>query len=365
MRRSVQGQVRMKHLNASGRWPSGNRRYYFRPPGRKNTPLPDLPPDHPDFYAAYVTAANGDKPEPPLPEAGTIASGIVAFMRSDGYLTLAPSTRLVWRRYLDALRDSYGTGTMESLAPRHIRQDIAQFSAHPANNRLKVWRSMCKWWLSVGQIETNPARDVERRPTPKAQGATPWTREDFQTFRKRWPVGSAERLAFELMYQSCAAVGDMTRLGPGNVKDGWLSYTRQKSGSTATCPWTASAPTWFEGSTDLRRCLQIAPKGITFLLTSHTRPKSAKAAAQWFSRACTDAELPSHSAHGIRKGRAAMFKENAASADQHMAILGHETESEAMHYSKSADLRKIITGTEKFQLLEKRPTRSKTTRKTK
>ena len=51
-----------------------------------------------------------------------------------------------------------------------------------------------------------------------------------------------------------------------------------------------------------------------------------------------------------------MFKENGAATDQRMAILGHETEGEAQRYSKSADLQRIITGTEKFQLSEQVPT---------
>lgn len=50
------GTVRLKGLNASGRWPSGNVRYYYRPAGQKGIAMPDLPKDHPDFLAAYARA---------------------------------------------------------------------------------------------------------------------------------------------------------------------------------------------------------------------------------------------------------------------------------------------------------------------
>lgn len=359
MRRHIRGAVRLKHLNASGRWPSGNVRYYYRPKGQKGVPLPDLRPDDPQFLDAYVKVSKGAAPEPEPAVTGTIAAGIAAYLASDVYLGLAASTRSVWRRFLDDFRKRYGKGTMATLQPKHIRQDLAKYPAHPANNRLKVWRGLCKWWLSAGLIDDNPAKQVERRATPKAQGAVPWSREDMRSFRNHWPVGSPERLAFELMYQTCASVGDMTRLGPNMVKGGWLTYTRQKSKSTAVCPWTVSAPLWFEASEYLAECLSAAPKGLTFLLTAHKRPRSAKSAARWFSAACTDAGLPEHSAHGIRKGRAAIFRENGATTDQRMAILGHETEEEAHHYSKSADLVRIISGTQKFQLLEQVPTSQK------
>lgn len=349
MRRDIRG-VRLKHLNASGRWPSGNVRFYYRPKGRKGIPLPDLPPDHPDWLAAYAAAASGKRIEAPQPQTGTIAAGIAAYLASDVYLGLGSATRGNRRLTLDRLRRLYGDGSMATLRTQHIRQDLAKLPAHPANNRLKVWRGLCKWWVSVGLIETDPARDVERRRTPPSEGARPWTRDDMAAFREHWSVGTAQRLAFELLYQSCAAIGDMTRLGPGNVTDGWLVYTRQKSRSVATCPWTVPAPEWFEASPFLAQCIEAAPRGITFLLTAQKRPRSAKSAASWFSGACCEAGLPGLSAHGLRKGRAAMFRENGAQADQRMAILGHETAAEAAHYAKSADLRRIVSGTEKFQL---------------
>lgn len=358
MRRDIRG-VRLKHLNAAGRWPSGNVRFYYRPRGRKGIALPDLPPEHPEFLAAYAKAAEGEVPKTTADATGTIAAGVVAYLGSDAYLELAASTRGVWRRSLDDIRLRYGAGTLETLEPKHIRQDLARLSGHPANNRLKVWRSLCKWWFDSGMAETNPAKSVERRKTAKAQGATSWSRDDMEAFRSHWPIGTPERLAFELMYQTCAAVGDMTRLGPGMVSGGWLTYTRQKSKSMATCPWLAPAPRWFEPSPHLAACIEAAPRGITFLLTAHHRPRSPKSAAQWFSRACTDAGLPDHSAHGIRKGRAAMFRENGATVDQRMAILGHETEEESQMYSRGADLQRVVLGDQKFQLVAKVGTRQK------
>ncbi|WP_157771601.1 hypothetical protein [Thioclava nitratireducens] len=53
---------------------------------------------------------------------------------------------------------------------------------------------------------------------------------------------------------------------------------------------------------------------------------------------------PRKSAHGLRKLRAAIFRENGATKDQRMAILGHETAAEAEHYDKSADLKRVVKG---------------------
>jgi site-specific recombinase XerC len=137
-------------------------------------------------------------------------------------LTLpAESTRERWRSKCDDIRRKYGVAIVETLSARHIKQDLSKFEGHAANNRLKVWRSLCAYWDEMGMIEVNVARQIATRRTPKTDGHMPWTREDFAAFRSHWPIGTKERLAFELMYRTCAAIGDMTRLSRGMVADGW------------------------------------------------------------------------------------------------------------------------------------------------
>ncbi|MEM6727843.1 MAG: tyrosine-type recombinase/integrase, partial [Pseudomonadota bacterium] len=278
-------------------------------------------------------------------EAGTIAAGIEAFLKSPEFKSLASSTLQLYERHGLAIIQAYGRGTLTTLKTVHIRKDLATLEAHPSNVRLRVWRKACRWWVRRGWIEMNPARDVERTPTPKAVGAKPWTRADFAEFRAHWPIGTPERLTFELLYQTCAAIGDVARLGPGNLRDGWLVYRRQKTGTEGVSP-IVNPPPWLEANiSDLMACLHDAPKHTVFLTTRHGAARSAKSAAQWFSAACTKAGLSHLSAHGVRKGRAACFKENGASTAQRMAILGHETEEEATHYARSADLKRIVLGT--------------------
>jgi integrase len=347
MRRHIRGGVRLKHLNASGRFPSGNVRYYFRPPGQKGIPLPDAPKDSPEFLEAYAKAMKGQRPtDPRAPFAqGTIGAAIHAYKGSAGFLALATSTRENRRRALEDMQRSYGKARLADLQPKHIRQDLASRKPNPANNRLKVWRALGRFWVDSGMIDRDPARDVRKRAAAPTQGFKPWTREDVETFRAYWPYDTQQRLAFELLHRTCAAIGDACRLGPGMVKDGWLTYRRQKSGSEAVIPMTQNAPDWFEPDHHLDACLGHWSLALTYIRTARGTPKSHKSAAQWFSKACTAAGLPDLSAHGIRKHRAAVFRENGATEDQRMAILGHETTAEAQNYSRSADLKKVIEGT--------------------
>lgn len=359
-RRHIRNGVRLKYLSQTGFWPSGNPRWYFRPKGQKAVPMPDVPKDHEKFLQAYVVASGSSpKLEPKSFSKGSIGAGISAYLGSNNFLGLADSSKERWRSRCDDIRNRVGDAPLEELTARHIKKDLARFDGHAANNRLKVWRSLCRFWDQHGMVETNVAKLVAMRDTVSSDGFTAWTRDDFQAFRDHWAIGTKERLAFELMYRTCAAIGDTCRLTKAMVADdGWLTYTRQKSKSLATSPFYVDGPDWFGATDDLMACLRAEASQYTFLTTQHGKPRSPKGAAQWFSKAAAQAGLEKgKTAHGIRKGRSAMFKENGAAADKRMAILGHETEGEATRYAKSADLKKTIVGTEKFQLSNKVPTK--------
>ena len=340
---------RLRHLSQSGHFPSGNPRYYYTKPrklGGQAIPMPDAPPDSMKFRKAYAEAEAAPVPVRSNALPGSLADAIERFYASGSWQRRAESTRGVWRRYGSDIAALYGTAPLATVRTKNIKTDLSRLDPHPANNRLKSWQAVSKWCEDNGLVDVDPARPIRKRETPKSDGHTAWTRADFESFQRHWPIGTTQRLAFELLYRSCASIVDVVRLGPGMVSEGWLIYERQKSGSLAAVPWhRGTAPEWFEWTDDLEECLASADRHMTFLVTTRGHAKSEKSASQWFSRACTAAGLANLSAHGVRKGRAAMFRENGATTDQRMGVLGHETEGEATFYSKSADLKKVISGT--------------------
>ncbi|TQS73313.1 tyrosine-type recombinase/integrase [Rhodobacteraceae bacterium] len=347
MRRNFRAGIRLKYLNKSGVWPSGNVRWYLRKPGEKAKPMPDLPIEHPDFLAAYVSAQDGKRSAPIIQHAsGTLGWALRTYLSSEEFINLAPATKEQRRRIYIKIEEAYGRAQVSQILPKHIRTDLAQFTAYPANNRLKCWRPLMAWLVDRGVIDTDPAKQVARRKVPKSDGHLAWSRMDLEKFRAHWPHDTRQRLCMELLYRTCASVVDACAISRKNVSDGWLTYRRSKSGSTAMVPWAAAnAPAWFEWTNDLENCISAQPADITYIVTAHGKPRSHKAVSSWFSNACTEAGLDAKkSAHGLRKLRAAMFRENGATKDQRMAILGHESEAEAEHYDKSADLRRVLLG---------------------
>jgi site-specific recombinase XerC len=321
---------------------------YYRAPGKKALKMPDTPIDSPFFLRTYAELLDADAPKiHQTANRGSIARAISEFQASTEFASRATSTQRVWAGMYRDISDRYGTARLTNLKTTHIRKDLARLEPHPANNRLKAWRSFCNWTLQAGQIENNPARDVTKRATPKTDGHIPWTRADVEAFRARWPHDTLQRMAFELMHWTTCAVSDAAKMLRTDIDhDGWLTYARQKTGTVATCPFYAESPEWAESNAQLIATMDAQQsKHVSMLVTAHGKPRSAKAMGSWFSNACTDAGLPELSAHGIKKHRSAVFKENGALPEKRMAWMGHETEEEATNYSRSADLRKTITGT--------------------
>lgn len=341
--------IRLKHLNPAGKWPSGNVRYYFRPKGQKGVALPDLPPDHPGFLAAYARAAGMKEPPLPKPGTGTIAAAVLAFLASDDFLARAATTRAQWRRGLDFIRKTYGHAMVKDLQARHIEADLSKLRPHPANNRLKVWRAACAWWKERGFIATDPTEGIKRRRIPKTKGHATWTAADVEAFRARWPVGTRERLALELLHWTGARMSDAVKLSEGMIgRDGWLTYTQGKTEGIAGCPVRCPAPAFADpaGQEALLQALEARQdRHAVLMVTAHGAPRSVKAASQWFAAAARAAGIEGKTAHGLRKRRGVILAEGGATEKQIAAWLGHESLAMVQHYTRETDLKRTIAGT--------------------
>lgn len=254
--------------------------------------------------------------------------------------------------------EKYGHVSFHTLQSKHIRADLSTFPPHPANNRLKVWRGLCRWAREVELIADDPAAAVAPRKTPKTDGHAPWTRDDVKQFRKYWPNESAQRLAFELMFWTGSRISDAVRFSAGMIDaEGWLEYKQQKTGGLVSVPFYAPAPDFAEPSSHLKTAIESRPEAhLVFMVTAFGKARSVKAASQWFSAATKEVGIMGKTAHGLRKLRAEIMAENGATAHQIGAWTGHETLAEVQRYAQKASKRRIISGTESSNSLQQVPT---------
>lgn len=312
--------------------------------------MPDLPIDHPKFLAAYA-AASGLAPRVET-RTGSIAAAIIAYKASSSYKAQAENTRAQRRPFLDQFLEAYDPGRRVDLTERHIRADLDKFEGHPRNNRLKAWKALLSWAAEIEKlIPENPAERLKKVKTAASDGHVPWDEDQIEAFRKRWPIGSRERLAFELIYWTGARVSDAIRLGPGNVdKDGWLVFCQQKTEGEVSIPFKRQLPEFAEGmSSDLDHLHAsidaLSIKHMTFMVTVHGASRSAKAVSQWFAGKARDARIKDRSAHGLRKSRTIALIEAEATTHQVGAWTGHESLAEIERYGKKFRRRKALSST--------------------
>lgn len=193
-----------------------------------------------------------------------------------------------------------------------------------ANSLLKALRTFGRW---AGH---NPAAGVERLRYRKEPYRT-WTPDDITRYRNRWPHGTNQRLALELLLYTGARRSDVVKLGAKNVRDGWLAFLTSKTGTPVALPL----------STELSRILDTGKLEGTFLRTPQGEPYTAAGFGNRFRQWASAAGVEG-SAHGLRKASATMLAERGASEAMLRAIFGWSEQSrEPGRYTAAARRRQL------------------------
>lgn len=320
--------------------------WYLRRRGRPLVRLPDLPHDDPAFLAAYAAARADDPPPRSAPAPGSIAGLIAAALASDTYLARSPVYRATLRRHFEAIRRTAGHAPARGLRDYIIRADVT--AATNPTDRLKAWRFLTAFGLAAGLLPTDPARAVAAPRRAASDGHPPWAPDQLDAYRARWRPGTSARLAFELLHWTGARIGDAVRLGPGMIdRDGVLVFRQGKTGDIAYVPWSCPLPAYAAGMEADRRHLMatLRPGHMTFLATAHGGPRSEKALGNLIRESARACGIE-RSAHGLRKTRAIALAEAGATVHQITAWTGHRTLKEAERYTRAAERRRAVMGTE-------------------
>lgn len=361
MRRRIRNGVRLKYVQTIQK---GGKAYrYLRIPGQPRVALPDLPPDDPRFLAAYAAAMAGAA-QPVQTVQGSIGAAVAAYLRGARHRELGAAYGRIIETHLRAMTDTDAkrNARLADLRPRHIAADLARLPANPARQRLKAWRLLCGYAVTLGLIHADPSRDVRPPPPPKSDGHPPWTADQIAAYRARWPLHTPQRRAMELLYWTGARVSDAVRLGPAHVDAGGvLTFRQQKTGKPAFVPWTCPAPRHADpADRDLMHAaLRYAPPGLTWLVTEAGRTRTAAGLANTISAAARAAGIKDRSAHGLRKARAVALAEGGATPHQIGAWTGHATLAEITHYTEGLNRRAAVIGEQTGTAdLETAPTRT-------
>ncbi len=259
---------------------------------------------------------------------------IEAYLASPEFEQLAPKTRKDYRRYTDWLKANYGKARLHTL-PTDFKVTLRdKFRETPAkaNYMVRVMRLLC------GFAEERPTRfklpPSWRNPMTRPKmlktgdGHRPWEDYEVDAFRRRWLIGSTQRMAFELLINTGQRGGDVIAMVRQQYRNGWISVTSQeKTGTRVDLP----------ASEALRSVLDpwLANHPHIILLAGE---RGKKLGVDYFRHMMRDAyreaSLPEDcTTHGLRYTAATILSELGIGWEEIATITGHETMAMVKKYT--------------------------------
>lgn len=289
------------------------------------------------FWAEYRAALEGvpAPSETARAKPHTLAWAIDQYRASSAWAALSNATRRQRENIYRAVIKTAGEERLVDITEKVILAGRERRAAtpHAANNFLKAMRSFFTWATGDGKLVTiDPTKGVKMLRGPNDDtGFHTWTEEEVERFEAKWPIGTRQRLAFDILLYTGFRRGDAVRLGRQHVRDGVITFRTEKTGEAITIPMLAP----------LAESIAAAKTGdLTYLVTEYGQPWVKESFGNWFREQCRAAGCPG-SAHGLRKAGATRAAENGATERELMAIFGWSTGRMASHYTRTADRKRL------------------------
>jgi integrase len=308
----------------------GKVRRYVRRPGKPRVPLPGIPGSA-EFMASYESALAVNAPPPGTGrhKEGTIGALVVSFYRSAFFANLKPSSQKPYRLVLDKFAQEDGHRLVRDMPRRAaatIIEEIGQTKPGMANLSASIMRRLFAYAIKLELRDDNPFTGIG---TYKLGKHHTWTESEIATFESRWPVGTRERLAFDLLLYSGQRVGDVAKMRRADLVNGAIRVTQEKTGAKVEIPIHPN----------LIRSLKAYPaNGLMLIGSENGRPMTAKGLSAFVVRAARAAGLPAKcKPHGLRKGIMRRLSEVGSTSKEIAAVSGHKTLKEIERYTEAAD----------------------------
>jgi len=291
------------------------------------------------FWREYRVGLEGAPKPSKAAKAHTLAWALDRYRNSSAWAALANATRRQRENVFRNVIATAGTVPLKAITADTIRAGRERRAAkpHAANNFLKAMRGFFAWASEGNLVAADPTKGIKLLAGANdADGFRVWSQEELDCFETRWPIGTRERLAFDLLLYTGLRRGDAVRVGRQHERDGVITIRTEKRrkgkpGELVSIPILPP----------LAASIAATKTGdLTYLVTDAGQPWVKESFGNWFGDTCHKAGCPG-SAHGLRKAGATRAAERGASERQLMAIFGWSTGKMAQHYTRAADRKRL------------------------
>lgn len=304
----------------------GKARYRFR---RKGLPAYHFrhAPGTPEFMAEYNAAVNALPPPRVRFAHYTYDALIDDYYRTVPWIESKDSTKKTYRNIIERFRAKNGDKDVRRITTKNIDEKLAKMKDTPgaANSLRKVLARLHRHAIKLDWRADNPVTATDS--FKKGKGFHCWDETELAAFDKRWPNGTRERLAKELLLGTALRKTDVLTVGPSNRVGNSLHLHHGKNDSATIVPM---------GPPLIAALDALDEQTETYLRTMFDQPFSSTGFYNWFKRACVKAGIPHCSPHGLRKAISRRLAESGATVMQGRAVTGHKTDKEFLKYAESA-----------------------------
>ncbi len=286
-----------------------------------------------DFQREYQVAVAQALPAkaPKVAGVGSLTWAIDQYRLSSAWLALSPATRRQRENIFRHVVKSAGNEKLTDIGRKHIVAGRERRAATPfaARHFLDAMRGLFAWAVEKELATSNPTDGV-KVAKPKTEGFKPWTDDDLKKYRDRWPEGTRERHALELILATGLRRGDAVTVGKQHVKDGMVRIKTEKKGVVAYVPLEAEAVSGLTGGPTGDLALIVGKRG---------KPLKKESFGNWFRKACRAAGVEKR-AHGLRKLAASRDAEDGWTESELKAKYGWTDSKMPSHYTREANREK-------------------------
>jgi integrase len=326
--RSDVSKIKLRYVQAY-RDCRGKLRHYVRRRGKPNVRLPGLPGSS-EFMEAYQSAIATDERKSSVVrhKEGTIGYLVERFYRSAAFTNLAASSQKAYRRILDKFARDDGhrlVRDMPKAVAASIIEEIGAARPGMANLTAATLKRLFTYAVKMDMRADNPFIGID---TYEGGEHRAWTDREIATYEAKWPIGTRQRLAFDLLLFTGQRVGDVAAMRRDDLLGGAIPVKQEKTGADLLLPVHPN----------LLRSMRAVPADGPAPLNTDGRPMTKRSIAAVVARAADAAGLPRDcKTHGLRKAALTRLAQHGASTHEIRAVGGHKSLSEVERYTESVD----------------------------
>jgi integrase len=289
----------------------------------------------PEFDAAYRAALEGKAPVPVGKAAkDTLAWLVAQYRETIAWGALSSATRRQRENIFRNVLKTAGHESFVRITGKSIQSGIDRRRAtpHQARHFVDAMRGLFKWAVAAEHVKADPTAG-KAIAKPKGEGFEAWDDNDIARFQERWPLGTRERVAHDVLLYTGLRRGDAVVFGRQHVKDGVARLNTEKTGERVFIPIEP----------ELEETLRLGPCGdLSYIASDDGKPLRKESFGNWFRDACRAACIKK-SAHGLRKAGATRDVNRGWTESELEAKYGWQGGRMASHYTRTMNRERLAT----------------------